>query len=140
MWPYVVRRLSSLGLFTFATSPSKSIDWFWFYLVGMTYSRTLTSVVVWPYPPRGGFREGQNNYVKWGILVEKPSFEEWNFKAASRIFITDLKAFEKFCHLWFHSEIFETLCLTFRQTIYDYLMYNSTHFYMMKWSGIFRIH
>ena len=46
-------------LFTFSTSSPKPLDGFWWNLVGMTYSWSLTSVVVFrPDPPRGGSRVG----------------------------------------------------------------------------------
>ena len=59
----VVRRPSSSSsvrkLFTFSTSSPKPLDGFWWNLVGMKYSWSLTSVVVfWPDPPRGGSRGG----------------------------------------------------------------------------------
>ena len=46
-------------LFTFSTSSPKPLDGFWWNLVGMKYSWSLTSVVVFrPDPPRGGSRVG----------------------------------------------------------------------------------
>ena len=66
-WPIVitrcpasVRRLSSVRLFTFSTSSPEPLDGFWWNLVWMKYSRSLTSVVVFrPDPSRGGSRAGQ---------------------------------------------------------------------------------
>ena len=56
----VVRRLSSVRLFTFSTSSPEPLDGFWWNLVWMKYSRSLTSVVVFrPDPSRGGSRAGQ---------------------------------------------------------------------------------
>ena len=56
----VVRRLSSVRLFTFSTSSPEPLDGFWWNLVWMKYSRSLTSVVVFrPDPSRGGSRVGQ---------------------------------------------------------------------------------
>ena len=47
-------------LFTFSTSSPERLDGFWWNLVGMKYSWSLTSVVVFrPDPPRGGSRAGQ---------------------------------------------------------------------------------
>ena len=55
-----VRRPSSVRLFTFSTSSPEPIDGFWWNLVWMKYSRSLTSVVVFrPDPSRGGSRAGQ---------------------------------------------------------------------------------
>ena len=55
-----VRRLSSVRLFTFSTSSPEPLDGFWWNLVWMKYSRSLTSVVVFrPDPSRGGSRAGQ---------------------------------------------------------------------------------
>ena len=56
----VVWRLSSVRLFTFSTSSPEPLDGFWWNLVWMKYSRSLTSVVVFrPDPSRGGSRAGQ---------------------------------------------------------------------------------
>ena len=56
----VVCRLSSVRLFTFSTSSPEPLDGFWWNLVWMKYSRSLTSVVVFrPDPSRGGSRAGQ---------------------------------------------------------------------------------
>ena len=57
--PSVVRP-SSVKLFTFSTSSPEHLDGFWWNLVWMKYSRSLTSVVVFrPDPSRGGSRAGQ---------------------------------------------------------------------------------
>ena len=60
--PSVVRPSSSSSvrkLFTFSTSSLEPLDGFWWNLVGMKYSWSLTSVVVFrPDPPRGGSRMG----------------------------------------------------------------------------------
>ena len=54
--PSVVRP-SVRKLFTFSTSSPEPLDGFWWNLVGMKYSWSLTSVVVFrPDPPRGGSR------------------------------------------------------------------------------------
>ena len=54
-----VRPSSVRKLFTFSTSSPKPPDGFWWNLVGMKYSWSLTSVVVFrPDPPRGGSRAG----------------------------------------------------------------------------------
>ena len=46
-------------IFTFPTSSPEPLDGFWWNLVGMKYSWSLTSVVVFrPDPPRGGSRAG----------------------------------------------------------------------------------
>ena len=53
------RRPSVRKLFTFSTSSPEPLDRFWWNLVGMKYSWSLTSVVVFrPDPPRGGSRAG----------------------------------------------------------------------------------
>ena len=58
--PSSVVRLSSVRLFTFSTSSPEPLDGFWWNLVWMKYSRSLTSVVVFrPDPSRGGSRAGQ---------------------------------------------------------------------------------
>ena len=55
-----VCRPSSVRLFTFSTSSPEPLDGFWWNLVWMKYSRSLTSVVVFrPDPSRGGSRAGQ---------------------------------------------------------------------------------
>ena len=60
--PSVIRPLT----FTFSTSSPEPLDGFWWNLVGMKYSWSLTSVVVFrPDPPRGGSRAGQNR--SWGV-------------------------------------------------------------------------
>ena len=66
LWSRVVRllssvvRLSSVRLFTFSTSSPEPLDGFWWNLVWMKYSRSLTSVVVFrPDPSRGGSKAGQ---------------------------------------------------------------------------------
>ena len=58
--PASVCRPSSVRLFTFSTSSPEPLDGFWWNLVWMKYSRSLTSVVVFrPDPSRGGSRAGQ---------------------------------------------------------------------------------
>ena len=69
-WPIVIMRCPSsvvrpsvrrpsVRLFTFSTSSPEPLDGFWWKLVWMKYSRSLTSVVVFrPDPPRGGSRAG----------------------------------------------------------------------------------
>ena len=60
-WAIVIahRPSSVRKLFTFSTSSPKPLDKFWWNLVGMKYSWSLTSVVVFrPDPPRGGSRAG----------------------------------------------------------------------------------
>ena len=48
-------------LFTFSTSSPEPLDGFWWNLVGMKYSWSFTSVVVFrPDPPRDGSRRGHN--------------------------------------------------------------------------------
>ena len=60
-WAIVIahRPTSVRKLFTFSTSSPEPLDGFWWNLVGMKYSWSLTSVVVFrPDPPRGGSRAG----------------------------------------------------------------------------------
>ena len=60
-WAIVIahRPSSVRKLFTFSISSPKPLDGFWWNLVGMKYSWSLTSVVVFrPDPPRGGSRAG----------------------------------------------------------------------------------
>ena len=55
----VVRPSSVRKLFTFSTFFPEPLDVFWWNLVGMKYSWSFTSVVVFrPDPPRGGSRAG----------------------------------------------------------------------------------
>ena len=57
--PSVVRPSSVRKLFTFSTSSPEPLAGFWLNLVGMKYSWSLTSVVVFrPDPRRGGSRVG----------------------------------------------------------------------------------
>ena len=57
--PSVVRP-SSVKLFTFSTSSPEPLDGFWWNLVWLKYSRSLSSVVAFrPDPSRGGSRAGQ---------------------------------------------------------------------------------
>ena len=57
---FVVCRPSSVRLFTFSTSSPEPLDGFWWNLVWMKYSRSLTSVVVFrPDLSRGGSRAEQ---------------------------------------------------------------------------------
>ena len=60
-WAIVIahRPSSVRKLFTFSTSSPEPLDGFWWNLVGMKYSWSLTSVVVFrPDPPRGGAKIG----------------------------------------------------------------------------------
>ena len=73
-WPIVIMRCpasvvccpsvcrpSSVRQLTFSTSSPEPLDGFWWNLVWMKYSRSLTSVVVFrPDPPRGRSRVGPN--------------------------------------------------------------------------------
>ena len=75
--PASVRRLSSVRLYTFSTSSPEPLDGFWWNLVWMKYSRSLTSVVVFrPDPSRGWIHvyRWENAYRKdlnaWKILIQ----------------------------------------------------------------------
>ena len=65
-WPIVITRCpasvvrpSSVRQFTFSTSSPEPLDGFWWNLVWMKYSRSLTNVVVYrPDPPRDESRAG----------------------------------------------------------------------------------
>ena len=67
-WPIVITRCPasvvcrlSVRQFTFSTSSPEPRDGFWWNLVWMKYSRSLTSVVVFrPDPPRGDPGQGKN--------------------------------------------------------------------------------
>ena len=101
------RRPSSVRkLFTFSTSSPKSLDGFWWNLVGMKYSWSLTSVVVFrPDPPRGGSRVGQN-WVTGGPLLQETSSSDRKATATNQMHSSDLEACgKKCCYFWFHSEV-----------------------------------
>ena len=66
-WPIVITRCpasvrqSSVRQFTFSISSPEALDGFWWNLVWMKYSRSLTSVVVFrPDPPRADPGRGKN--------------------------------------------------------------------------------
>ena len=99
--PSVVRKL-----FTFSTSP-EPLDGFWWNLVGMKYSWSLTSVVVFqPDQPRGGYRAGQNRSRGGrGPLLQRTS-SDWKATATNRMHSSDLEACgKKCCYFWFHSKV-----------------------------------
>ena len=67
--PSIVCRPSSFRQFTFSTSSPEPLDWFWWNLIWMKYSKYLTSVVVFqPDPPRGGSRAGPNKVTGVPLL------------------------------------------------------------------------
>ena len=88
-------------LFTFSTSSPKPLDGFWWNLVGMKYSWSLTSVVVFrPDPPLGGSRAGQNR-SQGGPLLQETSSSATNWMDSN-----DLEACgKKCCYFLFHSEV-----------------------------------
>ena len=101
-----LRRSSSVRPpFTFSTSSPEPLDGFWWNLVDMKYSWSLTSVVVFrPDPPRGGSRAGQK-YVA-GPVLQETSSSDWKATATNRMQRNDLEACGKKCYyFWFHSEV-----------------------------------
>ena len=101
-----VRRPSVRKLFTFSTSSPELLHGFWWNLVWMKYSWSLTSVVVFrPYPPRGGSRAGQNG-SRGGPLLQETSSLDRKATATNRMHSSDLEACgKKCCYFWFHSEV-----------------------------------
>ena len=93
-------------LFTFSTSSPKPLDGFWWNLVGVKYSWSLTSVVVFrPDPPRGGSRAGPK-YVTGSPLLLETSSSDRKATTTSRMDSNDLEACgKKCCYFWFHSEV-----------------------------------
>ena len=104
--PSVVRRPSSIRLFTFSTSSPEPLDGFWWNLVWMKYLRSLTSVVVFrPDPSRGGSRAGQKQ-VTGGPLLQETSSSDRKATATNRMHSSDLETFaKKCCYFWFHSKV-----------------------------------
>ena len=93
-------------LFTYSTSSPELLDEFWWNLVGMKYSWSLTSVVAFqPDPPRGGSRAGQKE-VTGGPLLQETSSSDWKATATNQMHSNDLEACgKKCCYFWFHSEV-----------------------------------
>ena len=93
---------SSVRLFTFSTSSPEPLDGFWWNLVWMKYSRSLTSVVVFrPDPSRGGAKIGHG-----GPLLQETSSSDWKATATNRMHSDDLETCgKKCCYFWFHSEV-----------------------------------
>ena len=104
--PSVVRPSSVRKLFTFSTSSPEPLDGFWWNLVGMKYSWSLTSVVVFrPDPPRGGSRAGPK-LVTGGPLLQETSSSDRKATATNWMHSNDLEACgKKCCYFWFHSEV-----------------------------------
>ena len=111
-WPIVITRCpasvrpSSVKLFTFSTSSPEPLDGFWWNLVWMKYSRSLTSVVVFrPDPSRGGSRAGQKK-VRGGPLLQETSSSDRKATATNQMHSSDLETCgKKCCYFWFHSEV-----------------------------------
>ena len=103
--PSVVRP-SSVRLFTFSTSSPEPLDGFWWKLVWMKYSRSLTSVVVFrPDPSRGGSRAWQK-IGHGGPLLRETSSSDQKATATNRMHSSDLETCgKKCCYFWFHSEV-----------------------------------
>ena len=103
--PSVVRP-SSVRLFTFSTSSPEPLDGFWWNLVWMKYSRSLTSVVVFrPDPSRGGSRAGQKK-VMGGPLLQETSSSDRKATATNQMHSSDLETCgKKCCYFWVHSEV-----------------------------------
>ena len=116
-WPIVITRCPEsvrrpsvvcrpVRLFTFSTSSPEPLDGFWWNLVWMKYSRSLTSVVVFrPDPSRGGSRAGQKQ-VTGGPLLQETSSSDRKATATNRMHSSDLETCgKKCCYFWFHSEV-----------------------------------
>ena len=104
--PSVVRPSGVSKLFTFSTSSPELLDGFWWNSVGLKYSWSLTSVVVFrPDPPRGGSRAGPKK-VTGGPLLQETSSSDQKATAANRMHSSDLEACgKKYCYFWFHSKV-----------------------------------
>ena len=84
-------------LFIFSTSSPETLDGFWWNLVGMKYSWSLTSFVVFrPDPPRGGSRAGPK-YVTGGPLLQQTSSSDRKATATNQMHSSDLEACGKKC-------------------------------------------
>ena len=104
-WPIVITRCPSsvvcrlsvhpsVRQFTFSTSSPELFYGFWWNLVWMKYSRSLTRVVVfWPDPPRAG----QNRSRGGGPLLQRTSSSDRKATATNRMHSSDLEAFGKKC-------------------------------------------
>ena len=103
--PSYVRPSVWRTLFTFSTSSPEPLHRFWWNLVGMKYSWSLTRVVVFrPDPPRGGSRAGPK--MSWGPLLQETSSSDWKAKATNRMHSNDLEACgKKCCYFWFHFQV-----------------------------------
>ena len=91
---------------------------FWWNLVWMKYSRSLTSVVVFrPEPSRGGSRAGQKQVI-WGPLLQETSSSDQKATATNQMHSNDLEACAKKCCLMlflvpFQSQIFDAFLISF---------------------------
>ena len=97
-------RPSVRKLFTFSTSSPEPLDGFWWNLVGMKYSWSLTSVVVFrPDPPQGRIQGGAK--IGHGGPQETSSSDR-KATATNQMHSNDLEACgKKCCYFWFHSEV-----------------------------------
>ena len=109
----VVRRRPSSSvrkLFTFSTSSPKPLDGFWWNLVGMKYSCSLTSVVVFrPDPSRGGSRAGAK-IGHGGPLLQETSSSDRKATATNQMDSNDSRS------MW--EEVLLSL-VPFRSQIFD---------------------
>ena len=130
----VVARPSSVRkLFTLSTSSPEPLDEFWWNLVGMKYSWSLTSVVVfsqihpWADPGRGQNRS-------WGPLLQGTSSSDRKATATNQMDSNDLEACGKnCCYFLFHSKVkFLTRFWRLFGLIFAYFISSFIDFYAVK--------
>ena len=107
--PSVVRpsvvRPSVRKLVTFSTSSPEPLEGFWWNLVGMKYSWSLTSVVVFG-QIRPGADPGRGQNRSRGSPSSRNSSSDRKATATNRMDSNDLEACgKKCCYFWFHSEV-----------------------------------
>ena len=101
-----VRRPSVRKLFTFSTSSPEPLDGFWWNLVGMKYSWSLTSVVVFSARSPQGRIQGGAKIGHGGPLLQETSSSDRKATATNWMHSNDLEAcVKKCCYFWFHSEV-----------------------------------
>ena len=90
-------------LFTFSTSSPEPLDGFWWNLVGMKYSWSLTSF--WARSAQGWIQGGAK-IGHGGPLLQETSSSDRKATVPNRMHNNDLEACEKkCCYFWFHSEV-----------------------------------
>ena len=93
-------------LFTFSTSSPEPLDGFWWNLVGMKYSWSLTSVVVFSARSTQGLIQGGAKIGQGGPLLQETSSSDPKATATNRMHGNDLEVCrKKCCYFWVHSEV-----------------------------------